>query len=219
MDEATQRVTTGVAIGLAVLLLAVSFTPGLGQASHNPADKAAAAGSTLEIMEATTSDGSFSQTHQILQTDVRTSSPTDLVLQLTGECALWTDVTTVGNDESQAEASVDVWIEVDGERVPVSTHSSTGDTGEVTLCNRAYRVNTMNFDDENATIERYLKTKQANAFNWVSLDLGSGVHNVTVKAQLEGHAEAEDGTARAKALIGKRTLVVEPVKLPNDAEV
>lgn len=220
MDEAVQRVTTSIAIGLAVLLVgvAVPWTLVPAEASHNPADKAAATGGTLEIMEATTDDGSFSEVHTVLQTDLRTSSPTDLVLQLSSECALWTDVTTVGNDQSEAEAAVNAWVEIDGQPVPVSSHAPSNQTGVVTLCNRAFQVETMAFDDENATIQRYLRTKQANAFDWVSLDVGSGVHNVTVKAQLEGHAQAEDGSARAKAIIGKRTLVIEPVKMANDAQ-
>lgn len=222
MDKAAQHVTTGVAIGLAVLLLAVALPPSLApaEASHEPADKAAAAGSTLEVMESTTSNGSFSEEHTILSTEMRTSDPTDLILQFTAECALWTDVTTVGNDDSEAVASVNTWIEIDGEPVSVtSDHDEVGGEGVVTLCNREYRVATMNFENENATIERYLETKQANAFNWVQLDVGSGVHEIAVKAQLEGHAEAEEGQAHAKALIGDRTLVIEPVKMAHDAEV
>jgi hypothetical protein len=221
MDKAAQHVTTGIASGWAGRLVAVALPPGFGpaEASHEPADRTAASGSTLAIMEAASSDDSFSEEHTILSTELKTSNPTDLVLQLTAECALWTDVTTVGNDESEAVATVNAWIEVDGEPVPVSSEANAGDPGVVTLCHRDYRVETMHFDDENATIERYLETKHANAFNWVSLDVGSGVHNVTVKAQLEGHAEAEDGEARAKALVGKRTLVIDPVKMPNDAEI
>lgn len=221
MTDTSIHVSTGIAIGLAVLLVAVAIPPmSPAEASHKPADKAAATGSTLEVMESTTSNGSFSEEHTILSTEMRTSNPTDLILQFTAECALWTDVTTVGNDDSEAVASVNTWIEVDGEPVPVtSDHEETGEEGVVTLCNREYRVATMNFENENATIERYLRTKQGNAFNWIQLDVGSGVHEVVVKAQLEGHAEADEGEARAKALIGKRTLVIEPVKLANDAEV
>lgn len=221
MDKAAQHVTTGIAIGLAVLLVAVALPPSLtpAEASHKPADKAAATGSTLEVMESATSDGSFSEVHTLLSTEMRTSSTTDLILQFSAECALWTDVTTVGNDESEAVATVNTWIEIDGEPVAVSSHEQAGDEGVVTLCHRDYRVETMHFDDENTTIERYLETKHANAFNWAELDVGSGVHNVTVKAQLEGHAQADDGEAHAKALIGKRTLVIEPVKMANDAEV
>lgn len=223
MDEGRRSIEKALSIGMAALLVSVAgyalVGPGLAQASHEPADRTAATGSTLEIMESATDDGSFSEVHTILSTELKTSSPTDLLLSFTAECALWTDVMTVGNDQSEAVATVNVWIEVDGERVPVSATGSPGDTGQVTLCHRTYRVETMHFDDENATIERFLRTKQANAFNWISLDPGNGVHEIAVKAQLEGHAEAEDGSARAKALIGKRTLIVEPVKLPHDASL
>lgn len=221
MDEAAQHVTTGIAVGLAILLLAVAVPSNLGpaEASHEPADKTAVTGSTMEVMESSTSDGSFSEEHTLLQTDMRTSSPTDLVISLSAECALWTDVTTIGNDDSEAVASVKAWVEIDGEPVTVTSDAGEDDDGAVTLCNREFRVTTLQFEDEDATTERYLKTKQANAFNWIHLDAGSAVHNITVKAQLEGHAEADDGESRAKALVGQRTLVVDPVKLPHDAEV
>jgi hypothetical protein len=81
------------------------------------------------------------------------------------------------------------------------------------------KIRAMNVENDNATIERYLRTKTANAFNWIQLDAGSGVHDIEVKVQLEGHAETETGEAQAKALIGKRTLVIEPVKMPHDAEI
>jgi hypothetical protein len=221
MDKAAQHVTTGIAIGLAVLLVAVAVPPNIApaEASHEPADRAAATGSTLEVMESTTADGEFSEVHTVLSTEMRTSSTSDLVLELTAECALWTDVTTVGNDESESYASVKAWVEVDGEPVPVTSDGDDEETGVVTLCNREYRVATMAFENENATIERYLRTKTANAFNWIQLDAGSGVHDIEVKVQLEGHAETETGEAQAKALIGKRTLVIEPVKMPHDAEI
>jgi hypothetical protein len=50
-----------------------------------------------------------------------------LLVQSTAETALFTNVATMGNDQSRAEASVTCWIEIDGEPVVVS--SDYMDTG------------------------------------------------------------------------------------------
>ena len=200
------------AVSVAALLVLPGFSADVG-ATHQPADKMAVAGSTLEIMTDPLLGGSESTTVELLRGQLKTSSPTDLVLQLTLECALWTDVTTVGNDQSQAVARVLAWIEIDGVPVGVSGADTGADAGKVVFCDRAYRRETLSFDDEDATIKTFLATRSAHAFNWVDLDLGSGLHTVVVKAQLDRSVE---GAGMAKAAIGKRTLVVEPTKLAND---
>lgn len=206
-------------LAIAFLAVGVGISPfllGPATADHKPADKAAVSGSTIEIMSASVSDGEASDTHTILDSELRASSPTDLIFHVNLECALWTTVKTVGNDETQAEAKVEVWVEVDGEPVPVSSDSVSDEPGRVVFCNREHQVVTENFENENATIERFLRTRTANSFNWITLDVGEGIHNITVKAQLE--REATDG-ASAKAAIGHRTLVVEPVKLSQHVSV
>jgi hypothetical protein len=172
----------------------------------------AVSGSTVEIMSAGLLTGSSQQTEQLLAGRIKTSGPTDLIFRVTAECALWTNVQTVGNAQSEAEATVKVWVTVDGNAVPVSS-GDTVEPGKVVFCNRAYRLETVNFSDDNATIRQFLRTRTANAFNWMTLNVGSGVHDITVMASLELNAS---GSAYAKAAVGKRTLIVEPVKLAND---
>lgn len=212
MDNAQQWKLGAIVMAIAM----VSLFAGHAIASDNnaqPADKMAVDGDDLEIMTAEVSDGSVSEEHTILSGEMRTSAPTDIIFQITLECGLWTDVTTVGNDDSQAVATVNVWVELDGEPVPVSSGSNSED---VVFCHRDYQVITHNWSDENATTERYLETRHANAFNWITLDVGEGVHDIEVKAQLEAQVE---GTGTAQAAIGDRTLVAEPVKLAPNAEV
>lgn len=204
--------TTVIGILVAALVLATYAGPAL--ADHKPADKMAVSGASIEIMETQLTEGGNSSVHTILSGQMKTSNPTDVILQVTLECAIWTDITTVGNDHSQAAANVTVWVEIDGDRVPVSSQGP-GD-GEVVFCNRTFERETLNFDDEDATIESFLRTRQANAFNWISLDLGSGTHTIAVKAELEASVT---NTGRAKAAIGQRTLVAEPTKLANDVSI
>lgn len=193
------------ALAVVAILLTAGLYLGLrpATASHSPADKVSAAGSTTEVFD------SDDQPVTLLSTEMRTSSPSDLVLQVTAECSIVTDVTTTGSDSQHAAGTVAVWAEIDGERVPVAG----SDSGEVVFCNRMYQRDTELFDDEDATIRTYIETRAANAFNWVWLDTGNGVHTVEVLASLEVDSSAE---ASAEAVVGNRTLVIEPTKMKND---
>ena len=81
------------------------------------------------------------------------------------------------------------------------------------FCNRAFRISTPLFVGD--AISLFQKTRSANAFNWGALNVGNGIHTLVVKAQLDASVTGV-GTF-AQAAVGKRTLVVEPAKLANDA--
>ena len=192
----------------AVALAALVAAPALSQdaeATHSPANKVSAIGSTIEV-------AAPGETLTILAGSMKTSSPTDLILSVSLECSILTQVTTVGNDDQQAFGRVEVWVEIDGQPVGVTD----GDDGRVVFCDRVHRQTTSLFDDEDATIESYLETRTANAFNWVALNTGSGEHLIEVKAHFTEEATDE---AIAKAVVGKRTFVAEPTKLANDVVV
>jgi hypothetical protein len=195
-----------IALGVAItaLMVAVFFANrDSASARHQPADKIAVSSSTVEV----TAPG---QVVTLLSSRVRTSSPADLILQATAECSIATTVKTTGNDDQSAEGVVEMWVEIDGTPVPVAS----GDNGRVTFCNEAHHRVTTLFDDEDATIETFDRTKQANGFNWTRLNLGNGVHTIELKTQL---TETATNQATADAAVGKRTLTVIPAKLANDA--
>jgi hypothetical protein len=189
------------AIALAASLLAVPVVAAaLDDGGSNAANKTAASGSTVEILSAALST-------TVLDTTIKTSSPQDLIFSVTMECALWTTVQTVGNDVSEARATVTVSVLFDGVAVPVS---GAGDDGRVVFCDRTHRQTTTGFDDENATIEQYLATRSANGFNWLLPDVGSGVHTVQVQADLTTFTSDD---LFVQAGVGHRTLIVEPTHL------
>lgn len=196
---ATRSAVAALALGL--LLIPTAF--GLNDGTSNAANKTAAAGSTIEFigpaLEAT-----------ILATTIKTSAPQDLIFSVTLECALWTTVATVGNDVSEARATITIKVLFDGVPVPVSGDDADG---SVVFCDRLHRQTTTDFDDEDARIEQYLATRTANAFNWILPDVGSGLHTIQVVADLT--AETEGAEALAEAAIGHRTLIVEPTHLPQ----
>lgn len=185
-------------------------------ATHQPANKMAVSGSALAEMTVPVVEGSTSKTVTLLKGTLKTSNLTDLVISATAECALWTDVQTVGDGDSQAVATVKVWVEIDGVVVPVSADDKT-EPGKVVFCDRAVRLVTVNLDDDD-TIKLFQRTRSANAFNWIRLNLGSAPspHVVELKALLEAQVT---GVGMAKAEVGKRTLVVQPEKLAGDASI
>jgi hypothetical protein len=173
-------------------------------ATHMPADKVVAKGSTTQVIAP-------GEEVPILSGSFRSSSPSDLLLSVTLECSIVTQVTTVGNDNAEATGRIVVWVELDGEPIPVGE----ADDGRVVFCDRAHRQTTSLFDDdEDATIETYLATRTANAFNWATLDVGNGIHVIVVKESLTTETVND---AQAEAVIGKRTLLVDPTKMANDA--
>lgn len=190
------------AVALVAILVAAYASLAPASANHTAADKMAVSGSTLSV-------SAPGETVTLLTGTMKTSSPTDLVLAVSLECSILTQVTTVGNDESQAFGQVEVWIEIDGQPVGVID----GDDGKVVFCNRTHRQTTTLFDDEDATIQGYIETRSSHSFNWIALNLGSATHTIEVKASL---SEEATNNALAKAVVGKRTLVAEPTKLAND---
>jgi hypothetical protein len=202
----------------ALFFLLMNGSGSTATATHQPADKVTANGSTTEVI-------SPQEEVTLLSGTLRTSSPADLLLQVSAECAITTEITTVGNDRQRAEGKVTVWVEITDENGETKTVGvNDGDTeGEVVFCNRVYERETTLFDDEDATIRTFMDTRQANAFNWVALNVGKGIQLIEVKARLEQEAtlppEGEDPRSSAMAAVGNRTLIVEPAKMANDAGV
>lgn len=217
-----QKTTIAAALGTILLIAFMMPSPTAGGGGQ-AANKAAVTGSTLEILgdeqtgvPGTDPDPAVVEEDLMLSTTIKTSKPQDLLFHLSLECALWTQLTTVGNDVANAQAQVKVWVEFDGEPVQVSS-DDVEDAGQVVFCDRIHEQEVSGIDDEqNLTLRQYLATRTANAFNWVVIDAGSGTHTVEVWASLTTDVE---NRATAQAGIGKRTLVIEPIQLQNGAEL
>jgi len=199
-------------------LAILGFLPERARA-HEPADKVEAAASNVEVMQAQSGIGSSASEVELLRGTLRTSSPTDLMISVTAETGLYTAVTTIGTNESEARARVLVWVEIDGTRVPV-TFDSNGDgvfndpdDGRVVFNNRDFGLASVNLL---AILTAFERTRSANAFNWVALNLGAGVHSIVVKGRLETTTLS---AANSAAAVGKRTMVAEPAKLANDVTI
>jgi len=210
---------------VALLALAFVFSSTLmAQADGTAANKLGAAGSTMEV---------FGPGERVLLLDetLKVSSVRDLILQVSSECSILTALAT-NNDQQQADSSgqIRMWIEIDGKPVPVS-EDDEGD-GRVVFCNRTYERRVTDQEDPEDGIDAeddYIRTRTANAFNWVALDSGTFYDNPTngnnildirLYAELTESASCEEGEpilgqTCAQAIVGNRSLVIENTNAQN----
>jgi hypothetical protein len=200
-------------------------------ANHTPADKPFAAATNL-----TKFGPGLNQT--ILTATVKNSKTTDMMLLLSLECSILTQTilpggSNISSQSARAEGTIRAWIEIDGQTVPIVSQSSPPQTptantpnnenGKVTMCNRVYERTVADREgpmDGLDSSEDYIDTKDSNAFNWVRLNMGSGTHTITVKADVTVKtAGVNGGTGVADAYIGNRSLIGIPGKYANDATI
>ena len=224
----------------AVLIASLIFTWSTqAQANHEPANKWRAAGSTVE------STGPNEDPIPVLHERLKVSSPRDLVLQLTSECSILTALTTDDtNDSASSVGQVRMFVEIDGNRVPVSTadfdEDAPGtqiDDGRVVFCDREYErtvSDSENDSDGQDTESDYVRTRTANAFNWFALNTGqagydesyNGNNILDIIVYAEFRKQPNDcgttsplGQTCAEAFIGRRTLTIETTHGVNDETV
>lgn len=231
MLKSWSRQAPAMLVGL--LMVGALFAAPVASADHEPANKFAAAGSDIDQIE---------DAEPILTERMKISSPFDLVLSASAECSILTQLVT-NNDTptSTAFGSVRLWIEIDGRRVPVATDDTAEDTddevvddgdpsdiGEVTFCNRAYSRTETDGEDPADGIDQeadYIRTRAANAFNWVATDVGfiyddPGNGNNIIDIELWADYDvSEAGNAVADAFVGTRTLIAEPTNLSVHEQV
>jgi hypothetical protein len=208
----------------------------VADASHEPANKGAAAGSDIDTVEGE-GDG-----EAILSDTIRVASPEDIIIQVTAECSILTALTT-NNDSSNAFAfgSVRLWVELDGTRVPVAVDDTAedgddeveddgdeSDIGEATFCNRAYERTVTDDEDPSDGIDEeddYIRTRTANAFNWLALDTGvtyddpANGNNIIEVVLFADFDTSTAGEAAAEAFVGSRTMILEPTSVSIHEQV
>lgn len=222
MQDVLRKAATPLVGALLAATLFVAYTMGnTATATHMPADKIAASASHVESIE--------QNGEEVLLTErMKVASPTDLIISFTAECSILTNIATRGDGVSEARGNVDVQVTIDGQPVPVQDSSwgtpEGDDEGSVTLCNRLHSQTTTNFNDGSTDdeIEQYQETKQANGFNWISINPAQydadsdNILDIVVTGTFETDATPDPdavGAAFARAFVGNRTLVIEPVKL------
>jgi hypothetical protein len=194
-STATTKAGTGTSSGATA-----TSASGSGTTTNFPADKMTVGGSTIQV-----SDPNLDVV--LLSAQMRTSSVADLAFSVSSECSIITQVTTTGNDTQSAFGQIRMWVTVDGNDVGVVPGTQgTSDDGHVVFCNQAYSSTTSGFTaDPNATIKTYLETEHANAFNWVAMNVGNGIHTIQLHGEL---TQTHTANGSAQMVVGNRTLMV-----------
>jgi len=181
-----------------------------------PANKTVMGSGDIGVLAS--SDGWYS----IISGTIKTSTPSDLIVNHNQECVIHTGL-NLNQDVEKATSAVreDIRLLVDGKVIP----AAYGDKdGIVTLCGRAYEIDTnvlstvfelcgflegdagFNRTDictaEEIYFDSFIRTKQAHSWSWVVLDVGSGVHDIEVQAKLFNEL---DGVGDKSGKKGKAT--------------
>lgn len=214
------------AFALAPVLTAPAFA---ANTAPTPANKAAASGRKAVVVAPGTNV-------ELLSVVMKTSKPTDLILQVTLECTIFTRLVTGGSqmpgatDTSSAHGFVRAWVEVDGEIVRIQDASMPpqdpsvpqgDDSDKVTFCDREYSRTVTDEEDPLDGLDKtddYIRTKSSHAFNWLRLNTGSGIHTIRVMADLDATFAGQPDTS-AEAIVGNRTLIIEPTKTAVNAVI
>jgi hypothetical protein len=194
--------TVGVALAVVLGLIFGVTQIGHAASSAQPADKMTVTGNNDDQFGPGT-------TVTVLGGTMKTSTTEDLILQVSMECAIITSTITTNTTE-YAFGQVRIRVTVDG--VPVQVGGTTPDDGWVVFCNRAQTVTTTGTD----THSIMLATRAANSFNWVKLNVGGAGVSHVIRVLAEFTETPTNATSMAKAIIGRRTLVVEPTKAANN---
>ena len=164
----------------------------------------------------------------------KTSKPTDMMLMVTLECAIFTRLITGpsteggATDSALAGARLDVWIEIDDVIVPISSAASppndppapgNREVDSVTFCEREYSRTVTDGEDPQDGLDEeddYIRTKSSHAFNWIRQNMGSGNHVIEVVGELVTETA---GDAEAEIEVGNRVLIGEPTMMANNAVI
>ena len=185
--------TLGVLLLVAIVLSA--YTAQQAFATHQPADKVAVSGSTFEAFYYKDQPG---EPVELLREQLRVSSPSDLIIQLTAECSV--DTTTVTGDDSEGGpeedyswdsdfAQVETWVEIDGHPVAVADDERWWNDGRIVLCERYQRQDTWESEEqENPECEEIDETVTGPGAN------GEVRADIDTQDPTKSSAEADFGT-------------------------
>jgi len=179
----------------------------------------------------------------VLANTIKTANQKDLFVSAAFEIGLYTDTLVKSrnmvSDTSTAKASVKVRVVLDlntpAERVVEpgevvygrrsQTLSATlegaiaGCLSIVTNVNGSLSIVLDPLCVQPEVIQLIEDTMDAASFNFVAVDVPQGVHTVSVQAQIDSTGTVQNGTFEARALVGKKAVTVESVRLIKDPNV
>lgn len=157
-------------------------------------------------------------------------SQKDFLLGLSGVTQIITDTKVKSSggtqDTSEAEAFIKVRILVDGNvakpgPIVFDRRKQTLIAKFNGICIDLNGDGVVNFNECTTPeeLQLILDTQAAHHFNFVSTEVGTGVHEVKAQACTDVNTSSQTGSASASALFGKGSLTVEEVRLVKGAVV
>lgn len=168
----------------------------------------------------------------VLEQNIKMANNHDLVITPSFEAGLYTSTTVLSKnmipDTSTATACVKVRVLVDGTAAAPGEVVYAKRTQQLSATLEGAIANCLSVITNDAgslqivlntncvqpeVIELIQDTAQANSFVFAAPNLPQGVHNIKVQAKLDFQGNAQKGTFKAAASLGKGTLVAESVRL------
>lgn len=209
MNQKSQK---GIALSFAAAILAISLVAfNMTYVTAEPANKTSYGDTTIGVLSAE------SGWMPISVASIKTSTPSDLRISHNQECTIHTGL-NLDQDNEQATSSIreDIRLRIltaDGEDRIIPAVPDTNDDGEITLCGRAYHIDTnvlstvwelcqfVESEDgldtevcsgDEVYFDSFIRTKQAHSWDWIAIDMGSGTHTVIVEAKLVNELDSVD---------------------------
>jgi hypothetical protein len=215
--------------------LHTSLAQAAGESSQPAAKATAKVGDLAVLAGPITAGTSESPWVTLLANSIKTSSQKDLIVDVSLECGLFTKTVAKSkggtSDTSSASAMIQVRVLIDGR---------PAEPGQVVFARRRQELSAtfqglidgaLSVDPltglvvidetllEPEEVSLLLDTLDANSFNFVLSDVGTGVHRVEVQARIDLGAAAQQGEAVARATIGKGAMTVEEVRMIRGEDV
>ena len=217
-----------------IVLLAVTFTA--VNVYAGPSAKSTAQCGPISMVSWLQSSEGDGYTSIFTQT-IKVPEKKDLFIDVSLECGLTTDTKVMSRQLkralAEAEATVMVRVMLDNEEVA---------PGEITFARRHQTLiaefagdfsecitdeGTIVLTDTcvaEETLQLILDTMNANSFNFIAMDVESGIHTIDVQAKLEyktveGTIDGVGGEAAANAYLGKGSVTVECVRMMSGEDV
>jgi len=188
-----------------------------------PSAKFAFSTSSLTLIEETTGTSDWVT---ILSSPIKTPAAKEVYVSASLEAGLYTQTLVrsknLKKDTSTASVAIQVRALIDGTPMPpgVVTYAARTQTLSATLegaisgclsvVTNPDGTQTIVLDPDCVTpeeIELILNTLNAASFNFVATNVPVGTHMISLQARISSSTSAQTGTASAKALVGKGTLV------------
>lgn len=223
-----------VASAVLAAMLIVSLSFGVGQA-NTPASKAAAQVADFTLLDWKKTDTSkTSPWETLLSTTIKTSMQKDLVVDASLESGLYTKTVARSKDmitdTSFSRAGIEVRVLIDGKPAYPGTVTfgrrsqelSATLQGQLALIDKN-ADGIVGFDElvsiAPEEIGLVLDTLNANSFNFVLDNVGTGVHKIELQARIDLGANVQAGSAEARAMVGKGSMTVEEVRMIRGADL